>query len=236
MAPPTTSKFGKFRILLGTVGLDQASVNATSLSNTNPALVTVAAPDIAKFQNAMSVTVSGATGIGMTAANGVHTVANLDSGAGTFELLGVDTSGGAAPQTTGVMVDPPGITTYAAPCGFTSKSFTLTKNLQEIDIPDCDEPDAVAWIGRDAQNLSAQIQGDGVAAAQSVQAWNLAWQSTNSVPARIEIEFSTGTLVYEGMFQVESLAFSAEQAGRVTLAVSMQSDGEIVDSWEPTTP
>lgn len=120
---------------------------------------------------------------------------------------------------------------YTAPCGFTSKSFTLTKNLQEIDLPDCDDPDAVAWIGRDAQNLSAVIAGDGVAAAESVEAWNDAFQSVASVPAKIEIDFATGTLVYTGLFQVDSLAFAAAQAARVTLAVNMQSDGAIVDTW-----
>src|SRR5690606_5463030 len=37
--------------------------------------------------------------------------------------------------------------TYAAPCGFTSKSLTLTKNLTEVNLPDCDDPDSVAWVG-----------------------------------------------------------------------------------------
>lgn len=123
---------------------------------------------------------------------------------------------------------------FAAPCGFTSKSLTLSKNLQEIDIPDCDDPDAIAWIGRDAQNLSAQIQGDGVAAAESIQDWNDAFQNVDSVSAKVEIEFSTGTLTYTGLWQVDNLTFGAEQAGRVTLSVSMQSDGEIVDTWVPT--
>ena len=93
----------------------------------------------------------------------------------------------------------------------------------------------VAWIGRDAQNLSATIAGDGVAAAESVQDWNAAFQSVESVDARVEIEFSTGTLTYTGLFQVDNLAFGAEQAGRVTLGVNMQSDGEVIDEWIPAT-
>lgn len=230
MAQPTTAKFGKFRVLIGkpSAPIDVAVV---SLSNANPAVVEVAAGDIAKFSNGQDVTISGATGTGLANANGVHKVAN--KGATTFELAGVDTSAGSAPQTTGVSAQIAGPVTYLAPCGFTSKSFTLTKNLQEIDIPDCDDPDAVAWIGRDAQNLSAVITGEGVAAAESVPDWNDAWQSVESIPAKVEIEFSSGTLTYTGLFQVDSLAFNAEQAGRVTLNVNMQSDGEVVDSWTP---
>lgn len=231
MAQPTTAKFGKFRVLLGEGGV-QAAVAVVSLSNANPAVVTVAPGDITKFANGQSVTIAGAVGTGMTAANGAHVIGTVGTPANSFTLTGIDTSAGAAPQTDGVTATPPATpVVYAAPCGFTSKSFTLSKNLQEVDIPDCDDPDAVAWIGRDAQNLSAQIQGDGVAAAESVQDWNDAFESIESVAAKVEIEFSTGTLSYTGMFQVESLAWAAEQAGRVTLSVSMQSDGEIGSLW-----
>lgn len=127
-------------------------------------------------------------------------------------------------------------TVYAAPCGLSTKGFTLAKNLQEIDLPDCEDEDAVAWIGRDAQNLSATISGDGVAAAESVQDWNDAWKNVESVPAKVEIEFSTGVLSYTGLFQVDNLTFGAEQAGRVTLGINAQSDGEVIDTWTPVTP
>lgn len=231
MAQPTTAKFGKFQVLIATGYIPPIPVTVVSLSNADPAVVTVGAGDIAKFVLGATVQITGATGTGMTAANGAQVVGPISGN--TFELVGVDTSTGAAPQTSGVSATPPGVIDYQAPCGFSSKSFTLTKNLQEIDIPDCDDPDAVAWIGRDAQNLSAVIAGNGVAAAESVPAWNTAWNSVESIPAMVEIEFSTGTLTYTGLFQVDSLAFTAEQAGRVQLAVNMQSDGEVVDVWTP---
>lgn len=229
MAQPTTAKFGKFLVMLGTPGTPIAPVAITSLSNANPAVATVGAGNIAKFSNGMLINIAGLT-TDMLFINGQQEVANI--GATTFELKNVDASVAAAAQTTGT-AQPPTPITYTAPCGFTSKSFTLAKNLTEIDIPDCDNPDAVAWIGRDAQNLSAVITGDGVAAAESVPAWNDAWQSVDSVPAKVEIQFSTGILTYTGAFQVDNLAFTAEQAARVTLAVNMQSDGEVVDLWTP---
>lgn len=122
---------------------------------------------------------------------------------------------------------------YAAPCGLSTKNLTLSKNLQEITIPDCDDPDAVMWIGRDAQNLSATISGDGVAAAESVPDWNSAALSVDSVPMKVEIEFSTGMKSFTGLWQVDNLTFGAEQGGRVTLSFNAQSDGEIVDLWTP---
>lgn len=122
---------------------------------------------------------------------------------------------------------------YAAPCGLTTKNFTLSKNLQEVNIPDCDDPDAVSWIGRDAQSLSAQISGDGVAAAESVPDWNAAAISVESVPMKVEIEFTTGMKTFTGLFQVDNLTWGAEQGGRVTLSFNAQSDGVIDDLWTP---
>lgn len=123
--------------------------------------------------------------------------------------------------------------TFAMPCGFTSKSFTLSNNLNEIEIPDCDDPDAPFWTARDIQSMSAQISGEGVLAAEAVPTWSEARQNMDGVSVRIEIEFSTGTLVYLGKFKFESFELGAESGGRVTINVSMQSDGEVTETWTP---
>ncbi|MFU0504116.1 phage tail tube protein [Pseudaminobacter sp. NGMCC 1.201702] len=117
---------------------------------------------------------------------------------------------------------------YSAPCGFTSKSLTLGKSLSEVSLPDCENPDLPITIGRDVQSISASVSGEGVLAASSVETWLTAYESTDSVPVKIEVEFSTGVVTWTGNFHIESLELGAEQGGRVTLNVSMQSDGELV--------
>lgn len=119
---------------------------------------------------------------------------------------------------------------YAAPCGFTSKSLVLTRNLSEISIPDCALPDAPITLGRDVESISTSVSGEGVAAASAIPVWLAAYNSSESVPVKIEIEFSTGIVTWTGNMQIESLEFGAEQGGRVTLNVSMQSDGAMVQT------
>ncbi|MDK1372952.1 MULTISPECIES: phage tail tube protein [unclassified Sinorhizobium] len=123
--------------------------------------------------------------------------------------------------------------TYAAPCGFTSKSLALSKELSEIVIPDCTAPDAASWVGRDVTSLSAAVNGEGVLAEESVEDWLSAYNSTAPVPVKIVLTLSTETIEWVGTMHVASLNIEAEQGGRVTLNVEMQSDGEMVQAITP---
>lgn len=116
---------------------------------------------------------------------------------------------------------------YTAPCGFTSKSLTLTKSLSEVNLPDCDDPDAVAWVGRDASSLSASVSGEGVLAAESVETWLDAWENAESVPVKIEVEFPAKTITWTGYMHVATFTSGAQQGGRATANIEMQSDGEL---------
>ena len=130
-------------------------------------------------------------------------------------------------------VDSPGV--YVAPCGLTTKGLTISKNLAEITIPDCDDPDAPFWMARDVESMSASISGEGVLAAESEDFWNDAAFSTDAVGARIEIEFSTGTRTFEGDFHLDSFQVNAQQGQRVSVTISMQSDGQVSTAWGVTT-
>nr|WP_278520725.1 phage tail tube protein [Brucella anthropi] len=123
---------------------------------------------------------------------------------------------------------------FSMPCGFTSKSLNLSNNLTDIEIPDCDDPDAPFWTARDIQSMSAQISGEGVLAAEAIPTWSAARQNMDGVNCRVEVEFSSGKLIYVGKFKFESFEIGAENGGRVTINVSMQSDGEVTETWTPT--
>lgn len=122
---------------------------------------------------------------------------------------------------------------YTAPCGFTQRSVTLTKALNEVQIPDCDDPDKVDWLGRDATSLSMSVSGQGVLASESVETWLDAWESIDSVPVKIEIEFPATTYTYTGKMHIESFEIGANNGERATTTVSMQSDGEMVKTSTP---
>ena len=126
---------------------------------------------------------------------------------------------------------------YAAPCGLTSKSLTLSKGLEEVAIPDCDDPTAIDWLGRDAISLSMAVSGEGVLAQASVDTWLAAWESPDSVPVKIELQFPLTTWTWTGFMHVETAEIGApSNTGRVTGNFSLQSDGEMVRTSAATAP
>lgn len=125
---------------------------------------------------------------------------------------------------------------YENPCGFTQRSITLTKNLEELNIPDCVDPDKVDWVGRDATSLSMSVNGEGVLASESVDTWLDAFDSIDSVPAKVEWEFPAKTITWTGRMHVESMEVGANNGQRATNNVSLQSDGEMVRVVTPVIP
>jgi predicted secreted protein len=125
---------------------------------------------------------------------------------------------------------------YAAPCGFSQRTVTINKGLEEVNIPDCDNPDAVNWLGRDATSLSMSISGEGVLAEESVDTWLEAAEDVESVPVKVEWEFPTKTITWTGRVHVASFEAGAQDGRRVTGNVSMQSDGKMVRTSTPATP
>lgn len=125
---------------------------------------------------------------------------------------------------------------YTAPCGFNQRNVTLNKGLEEVNLPDCEDPDAVNWLGRDATSLSMSVGGEGVLSEESVETWLDAFDSVESVPAKVEWQFPAKTITWTGKMHIESFEAGAQDGRRVTGNVSMQSDGKMVRVVTPVTP
>lgn len=125
---------------------------------------------------------------------------------------------------------------YSSPCGFTQRSITLNKGLEEVQIPDCEDPDKVDWVGRDATSLSMAVSGEGVLASESVDTWVEGFESIDSIPVKVEWEFPAKTITWTGRMHIESMEVGANNGQRATNNVSLQSDGEMVRVTTPAAP
>lgn len=51
---------------------------------------------------------------------------------------------------------------FAAPCGLTQNTMTISTNSNETVIPDCDDPDLAAWAITDILSLKMELGGQGI--------------------------------------------------------------------------
>lgn len=121
---------------------------------------------------------------------------------------------------------------FEAPCGFTEKAFVRAKSLNEVSIPDCDDPDAPVVIARDVASLSWSVTGQGVLAAEALETWDSFYDSTDSRNVKVTFEFAApvGTVTYTGLAHLESFEITATSGTRVQVSISMQSDGALTRS------
>ncbi len=100
---------------------------------------------------------------------------------------------------------------YTAPCGFNQRSIALNKGLEDARIPDCDNPDFIQWLGRDAVSLSMSVSGEGLLATESIETWLSAVESADSTPVKVDFILPAKTITYTGKMHVESFEIGAEK-------------------------
>jgi predicted secreted protein len=119
---------------------------------------------------------------------------------------------------------------FTAPCGLKTKNFELSANSNEVQVPDCDDPDAPAWIERVVATMTGTIAGNGIMAKESFPLWrDWALQGVTK-NARVQL-IGAAMGYYAGAFILSKFGISADLGDKVQVDVTMDSDGQI--SWTP---
>lgn len=119
--------------------------------------------------------------------------------------------------------------TFGAPCGLTGKGIVFVANTSDVNVPDCDDPEAPAWVERDVVSLSSEVSGSGVMDEDFQATW---WAWYESATTR-NVRISSGDYRYEGAFLLTNFGLNAElgsNGGRVQVDVTAQSSGEVTQS------
>lgn len=122
---------------------------------------------------------------------------------------------------------------FAEPCGLTTRGLTQTKDVNDIVVPDCANPDLPAWVERAVRSLSAEATGSGILAAEALPTWQSAFASTASVNAQIGINAPPANNGghYDGKIHLTSFAVTGELGDKLQVALTFQTDGPL--TWVP---
>ncbi|BBF93381.1 phage tail tube protein [Blastochloris tepida] len=118
---------------------------------------------------------------------------------------------------------------FAAPCGLVSKGISFAAASGETTVPDCDNPDAPAWVERVVQSLSATVTGEGVLAFESLEIWNAWFFSGLAKTCRIKLDLpgAVGGGYFFAPFILSQFQINGQNGQKVQVSVQLQNDGQV---------
>ena len=124
---------------------------------------------------------------------------------------------------------------FTAPCGLTTKGFNNSAETNDVNVPDCDDPDAPYWVERTIVSLSSTVSGSGILAMDSFPKWREWFESGESRNLRIKMDETSANNGghYEGKFVLSTFNLTGEERSKVGVEVELQNDGQVL--WVPTT-
>lgn len=123
---------------------------------------------------------------------------------------------------------------FAAPCGLTTRGINFSANSNDTQVPDCDDPDAPAWVERVVQSLQAGVTGSGVLAKEALDAWETFFFDAVSINCRAVIDWGSGvTRRYDGRFICSAFNVTGQLGQKIQVEIRLDSDGEITPVVTP---
>lgn len=124
--------------------------------------------------------------------------------------------------------------TFAHPCLInTTRSIQGSASTVDSVIPDCDDPDGVAWTEREKDALSYTITGEGKmhrADLADYAAW-LKDKASKNVQV-IAADGMSGAILLQGKFHLTEFQFGGDRKEKANGSITLVSDGEIADSLQ----
>ena len=136
-----------------------------------------------------------------------------------FGQIKVYVSNGASPEV------------FATPCGFTDKSLKISKDVVDTTLPDCDDPDAASWIGREVKTISGEISSSGVMAMESLATWRAWALASTAKNVRVEVSGTgaQGGGYFAGSMHLSDFELKVALGEKAQVSVTLVTDGAL--SW-----
>lgn len=110
-----------------------------------------------------------------------------------------------------------------------ARSFQITAQTNDVNVPDCDDPDLIAWIEREKVSVGGTINGAGVTNTPDVQFFFNYVKDPD--PRNVRVVFDVpgpdGGGYFEGAWLGADFQVSGQRGQKSDCTITMQSTGEI---------
>jgi hypothetical protein len=110
-----------------------------------------------------------------------------------------------------------------------ARSIKGTATTNEFNIPDCADPDALAWVVREKVSLSYSVNGAGILNTPDVQDFAdwLANEASKNCQIVVDVPSADGGVIFEGAFHLTDFEITGDRGGKMEANVALVSDGEV---------
>lgn len=116
------------------------------------------------------------------------------------------------------------------------RGIDLTAETNDINVPDCDDPEAPAWVEREKRSWQGTISGQGVLNTPDIQAY-FTWLSattSRNVRVRVNVLQVDGGGHWSGKFHLTQFNVTGNRGDKVQASITLLSDGPI--AWTAAAP
>lgn len=119
---------------------------------------------------------------------------------------------------------------FAALCSINAaRGIAFSSSTNDFNIPDCSDPEQIAWVVREKDGLSAQITGAGLLNTPDVQEffdWLTSPDSKNCQVV-VDVPSADGGVIFQGAFHLTDFDITGDRGAKQECSITLQSDGEV---------
>lgn len=109
------------------------------------------------------------------------------------------------------------------------RAISLQAETNDFVLPDCDAPEAMAWLSREKRALGATISGEGVLNSTDLETYFQWFVSADGRNVRtiLDVTGANGGGYMAGRFLLTALEVSGNRGEKVSVSLTLLSDGVV---------
>lgn len=118
---------------------------------------------------------------------------------------------------------------FTAFCSITAKSLSFEGQENTFDIPDCDDPEALAWMEAEMQSKRVTVQGSGTLNTPDFDEFYEWWDSGEPANCQLVIDVSAanGGRILSGAFLLPRFELTGNRGEKMNVSINLGSTGPL---------